>query len=240
MDMVASVMASTWFQAGNWMVRNDNAGVSYGNFVWAPIGVWTEAPDWDANPCCGGGLHGQGPQAFGYAQAGTRLVLCEVDPADRACIGADKLKVRRARIVLVDDDVLRCFLGGFPGSFDLRSLEALPEGVSLSAGGWLNLRSLKALPKGVSLSAGESLDLRSLKALPEGVSLSAGEWLDLWSLEALPKEVSLSAGEWLDLRSLKALPKGVSLSAGGSLDLRSLEALPEGALVQAACVFLKV
>ena len=32
---------------GNWIVRTDNNGESYGGFRWNGIGEWTEAPDWD-------------------------------------------------------------------------------------------------------------------------------------------------------------------------------------------------
>ncbi len=100
------------------------------------------------------------------------------------------------------------------GDLDLRSLTALPEGVTLSAGGYLDLRSLTALPEGVTLKAGGGLYLNSLTALPEGVTLKAGGGLYLNSLTALPEGVTLSAGGDLYLSSLTALPEGVTLKAG--------------------------
>jgi hypothetical protein len=84
----------------------------------------------------------------------------------------------------------------------LSSLTTLPEGVTLSAGGYLYLSSLTTLPEGVTLSAGGSLYLSSLTTLPEGVTLSAGGYLDLSSLTTLPEGVTLSAGGYLDLSSL--------------------------------------
>ena len=110
----------------HWMIRTDDNGESHEGFRWKPVGEWTEAPDWNPAPKCGGGLHGQGRAAgkegFGYAQSGSRFVFCEVDPADVVVVEGNKLKVRRARIVATDKkafDLLRHHAPDFPGSLYL-------------------------------------------------------------------------------------------------------------------------
>ena len=84
----------------NWMVRTDNDGKSYSGFEWNGVGVWTEAPDWNAAACCGYGLHGQGPGGYGYWHDGTRFVFCETGK-ERVTVEGNKVKVKRARILYV-------------------------------------------------------------------------------------------------------------------------------------------
>jgi hypothetical protein len=112
------------------------------------------------------------------------------------------------------------------------------DGNKLIYGG-LDLRSLTAIPEGVTLSAGRNLDLRSLTAIPEGVTLSAGGDLYLGSLTAIPEGVTLSAGGYLDLNALTAIPEGVTLSAGRNLYLNALTAIPEGVNVKAKRIIFK-
>src|SRR5437660_6609964 len=66
-------------ESGNWMIRLSKDGRSYGGFVWNDVGIWTDAPDWNPEPVCGGGLHGQGPGGWGYGHEGSRLELVETD-----------------------------------------------------------------------------------------------------------------------------------------------------------------
>ncbi len=143
-------------KTGNWMLRNDNDGKSYGGFRWKPKGQWTIAPDWNDKPECGGGLHGQSPKGHGAAQHGTRLVLCETD-AIQIPIDGDKIKTPRAKIVAVNGGIPPEFLA--IGSLDLRGCDL----------------------KGITLpqSVGGSLDLRGCDL--EGITLpqSIGGWLDL-------------------------------------------------------------
>ena len=127
----------------SWMVRFDSNGKARKGFQWSPVGEWTEAPDWDATPVCGGGLHGQGPGGYGYAQSGTRFVFCEID-SDWVQIGGDKIKARRARILAVDGDAWamlldHCTNGLWFGSLYLEGYNhPLPEGFT-SCGGSLYL-----------------------------------------------------------------------------------------------------
>jgi len=77
-------------KSGNWMIRFDNDGVSYDGFQWGGRGEWTIAPDWDPEPKCGHGLHGQSPKGAGYCSKGARMVLCETD-GPQIPIGIDKI-----------------------------------------------------------------------------------------------------------------------------------------------------
>lgn len=114
-----------------WMLRMDNDGVSYAGFRWKPLGVWTVAPDWNAQPMCGYGLHGQGQSGHGYTIKGSRIALCAVKVAEIVVVDGDKIKVPRARIVAVDDDALRFFGAEFVGSLYLECYaHPLPEGLT--------------------------------------------------------------------------------------------------------------
>lgn len=88
-------------KTGNWIIRADNDGVSHNGFKWSGIGEWTESPDWNEEPECGGGLHGQDANHGGYIK-GTRLVFCDTE-GKHVPIGSDKIKVRRARILLINE-----------------------------------------------------------------------------------------------------------------------------------------
>ena len=166
----------------HWMVRNDNNGISYNGFKWNPVGEWTEASDWIDDINCGNGLHGQGVSGdttgFGASYDGSRFLFCEVDPLAGVVSLKDKIKCKRAKIIAVNEDALVLLLGQlknntFSGSLNLKSLESIPSGVTLSAVGYLNLRSLESMPSGVTLKAGVYLDLRSIKNLPENANIKA-------------------------------------------------------------------
>ena len=139
---------------GKWMLRRSNGGQSTAKeangFRWAPLGEWTEAPDWEPSPRCGRGLHGNGPRSSGCWTDGRDLDFCLV--GDEAVDLGDKIKARRAMVLMRN---------------------ALPEG--LSVGGYLDLSGctgLTALPEG--LSVGGSLYLRGctgLTALSEVLSV---------------------------------------------------------------------
>ena len=110
----------------NWMIRTDNDGGGYRGFRWAPVGEWTECPRWSDETtadCESGGLFGQGPGGYGYAQAGARFVFCETGP-ERMAVEGNKVKVRRARILYVGADAFDALFfvtgGIFPGSLNLR------------------------------------------------------------------------------------------------------------------------
>jgi hypothetical protein len=152
--------------SGNWMIRADRGGESYGGFKWPPVGVWIECPNWDPTPVCGGGFHGQGAEASGALVINgpkdkpARCLFCETR-GERVIIEGDKLKVPEARILLVNDlSVARGLsVGGYLYLRGCTGLTVLPEG--LSVGGYLDLEGctgLTVLPEG--LSVGGSLYLR--------------------------------------------------------------------------------
>ena len=125
----------------NWIVRTDNDGKSYNGFRWAPVGEWTWAPDWKDTDECGYGLHGQGPDGYGYAQSGTRFVFCETS-GPRRTIDGNKIKVQRARILYTGSQALAALVflcPNFPGSLDLRGCDLTGIALPQTVGGWLNL-----------------------------------------------------------------------------------------------------
>ena len=133
-------------KSGNWMLRRSNKGRSYGYFQWKPVGEWTEAPDWDPKPECGGGLHGNGPKSKGYWTDGRDLDFCEIDPTNMVDLEGNKIKVKRARILLRNELPKDLKVGG---SLDLCSTQIKELPKDLKVGGYLNLRDtkIKELPK---------------------------------------------------------------------------------------------
>ena len=172
-------------ETGKWMLRRSNDGTSYGGFQWKPVGEWTEAPDWDPMPCCGGGLHGSAPEAWGYFTDYPSLDFCITD-GERVSVGDDKIKVPRAMILLrnaLPEGLM------VRGSLDLRGTQVttLPE--ELTVGGSLNLSGtqITALPEG--LTVGGSLDLSGtqITALPEGLTVGGSLYLSGTQITALPE-----------------------------------------------------
>jgi len=162
-------LAQLAVKRGNWIIRADNNGRSHdGAFAWAKPGEWTEAPDWDPAPECGHGLHGQDREHGGYSR-GTRLVFCDTEGEHVALY--DKVKVRRARILLVDElpegltaEVLnlhRC-----------TGLTALPEYMAVDLL-YLNCcTGLTALPAGLTVKSLYLYECTGLTALPAGLTKS--------------------------------------------------------------------
>ena len=163
-------------KSGNWVLRRSNKGKSYEDFQWKPIGKWTEAPDWDPEPECGGGLHGNGPESKGYWTNGKDLDFCEIDPTNMVDLG-DKIKVKRARILLRNELPKDLKVGGY---LDLRNtqIKELPKG--LEVGGSLDLEGtpIKELPK--DLKVGGYLNLRGtqITELPEGLKVGGAIYKD--------------------------------------------------------------
>jgi len=197
-------------KTGKWMLRRSNNGKSYNDFLWSPIGEWTEAPDWNPSPTCGGGLHGNGPESSGYWTVGKDLDFCLIGN-NIVDINGNKIKVEKAMVLLRN---------------------SLPEG--LSVGGSLDLEGtqITSLPEG--LSVGGSLDLRGtqITSLPEGLSVGGSLYLRGTQITSLPE--GLSVGGSLDLRGtqITSLPEGLLVE--GSLDLRGTQitSLPEGLSVE--------
>ena len=112
---------------GNWMLRRSDDGEAYGGFQWAPVGEWTEAPDWNQKPTCGGGLHGNGPRSTGHWTNGKDLDFCITD-GNFVDIDGEKGKVRRAMVVLRN---------------------VLPEGLHIGGSLYLRGTQITALPEGL-------------------------------------------------------------------------------------------
>jgi hypothetical protein len=87
-------------ESGDWLIRFDNEGVSYGGFKWGQVGEWVKALDWTTDRVCGGGLHGQGQEASGFRGERDRLVFCET--RGQRILLNNKVKVEEARILLIN------------------------------------------------------------------------------------------------------------------------------------------
>jgi len=172
--------AAEAIKSGNWMIRTENKGglspsQDANGFKWQPIGKWTVAPDWRPTQNCGHGLHGQASEAGGFNAGGKYIVFCETR-GERVKIGADKIKVEKAR---------RLFVGKLPtglvfkSSLDLSGCDL--KGITLpqSVGGSLYLSGCDL--KGITLpqSVGGSLSLSGCDL--KGITLpqSVGGWLYL-------------------------------------------------------------
>jgi hypothetical protein len=221
---------------GEYMIRRGNDDrASYAGFRWNPMGEWTEASDWNPWPVCGGGLHGQAPEAGGHDhQDGQNVWLCETE-GRRIVVGADKIKVQRARIIAIND-LSEFRLPPFTGNLSITycaGLKKLPK--KLHVYGYLDLAyctGLEALPDG--LVVGDSLHLPGcvrLRSLPKGLRVHGNVNLsDCKRLESLPEGVYIGGSAYLvDCVALQSLPEG--LQVNGSLNLwgcASLQTLPKG------------
>lgn len=91
-------------QKGNWMLRRSDNGKSHNGFQWNKIGKWTEAPDWNLEAECGGGLHGNGVNTRNsYWGPGGDVDFCEINmDAGVVCIDGKYglVKCRCARVLI--------------------------------------------------------------------------------------------------------------------------------------------
>ena len=115
-------------ETGKWMIRRSNDGKSCSSeangFCWQPIGVWTEAPDWNEKPECGGGLHGNGPNSSGYWIRGKDIDFCIVENAIN--IDSEKIKCQKAMVLMrnrLPDDL---HVGGYL-DFSGTQITSLPD-----------------------------------------------------------------------------------------------------------------
>jgi len=120
----------------------DHDGIAYKGFKWGKVGDWTEAPDFDPSPRCGGGLHGQGPGGYGCTRPGTRFCFCET--GEKTISLGDKVKTDRAKIIAVDTEAFRLLIkktgGFFKGSLDLSEYRhPLPDSFTHYGDGPLDL-----------------------------------------------------------------------------------------------------
>jgi len=166
-------------KSGNWMLRFDNNGISYSGFKWKPKGQWTVAPDFRRKPTCdSGGLFGQSPKAAGFCKSSKRMVLCETS-SPQIVVDGNKVKVQRAKIVEINENIPSVFIESIDGAFDLRDYKhPLPSGLT-SIGGDVYLRNYKhPLPSGLT-SIGGYVDLCDYKhPLPSGLTSIDG-YVDL-------------------------------------------------------------
>ena len=177
---------------GNWIIRADNDGVSANEnasgFKWAPLGEWTEAPDWDDSPECGHGLHGQ-DKTHGGTIFGTRLVFCDTD-GQHVPIDRDKVKVRRARILMINELPAGLRVSG---ALDLSHTKVSELPTGLRVGGYLDLSytKVKELPPGLRVGGGLYLIGTKVSELPPGLRVGGG--LDLYGTKVseLPPDLEV-------------------------------------------------
>ena len=136
----------------NWIFRASISGVGHGGFKWAAVGVWTKCPDWNPEPVCGGGLHGQGPGGFGYAHdvENARFEFCQTK-GERVVVDGNKVKVEHARILWIGADAFLALLYAtkrkFPGSLGLSGCDLKGITLPTSVGGSLVLSGAKNIPE---------------------------------------------------------------------------------------------
>lgn len=191
-------LAAAAVKRGNWIICTDHDGTSPLDTHWNPPGEWTEAPDWDPTPEYGDGLHGQDKDHGGYI-SGTRLLFCEFDPEAGYVPLNGKVKVRRARILLVNELPEYLVATGALGLSGCTGLTSLPDDLIVRE--WLALDGcigLISLPK--RLKIGGSLYLSGctgLTSLP--TDLIVGKWLYLdgcTGLTSLPDHLFNKAVGW--------------------------------------------
>ena len=93
-----------WLQKHKWMIRSSKNGVSYNDFKWPECGLWIDCPDWDEEPECGCGFHGETKAHNGSGILYSRLELVEFR-GKPIPIDGNKVKVRRARIVAIGNAI---------------------------------------------------------------------------------------------------------------------------------------
>ncbi len=197
--------------SGNWMVRRSDNGISYGGFMWEPIGKWTEAPDWHPHPGCGNGLHGNAPHLTGDRNtswtSGRSVDFCEIDPTDMILLG-DKIKVRRARILMRNQ---------------------LPEGLVFEGDMYLTKTDIKKLPKNLEVRGNLTLTAAyNITKLPAGLKVIHSLNIDSTMITTLPKDLEVGEKFNGEGSCLRKIPNGVRI--GGAIYLRrsKIEKLPDG------------
>ncbi len=154
------------FDSGNWMIRTSDNGKSYQGFQWQPVGKWTEAPDWNPEPECGHGLHGQTRQFHGYFQiSGERLELCPT--SELIGIGDDKAKSQRAKIIAVNNDIPIEFLEAvglkFNGKPSLKTLTSVGGDLYINSN--VNLPALTSVGGYLSINSNTKVELPALTSV---------------------------------------------------------------------------
>ena len=147
-------ITSKWLKSHKWMLRSSDNGVSYNDYRWPAIGKWAKAPDWNPEPVCGGGFHGLTPE---YNRAGLfygRVELCEYR-GEAVVVEGDKIKVRQARIVAINNDIP-------VEAFEACGFRLATDGQVITEGRWL------VLGVAVTLNGGECYALNGATVTQNG------------------------------------------------------------------------
>ena len=235
-------------KSGNWMLRMDDDGVAYGGFRWSPLGEWTET-DWSEKATCNsGGLFGQNAKAAGYCKAGTRLVLCETE-GNQVVVEGNKIKVKRARIIAINEDIpteffavknvsldLRKYTGGrltltsVGGYLHVRPNASLDAPALTSVGGYLDVSENASLDAPALTSVGGSLYVRPNASLDAPALTSVGGYLYVSENASLDAPALTSVGGSLYVSENASLDAPALTSVGGSLDVSENASLDAPAL----------
>lgn len=198
-------LAAEAVKNGNWIIRRDADGKSYRGFRWNKPGEWTEAPDWNPEFICGGGLHGQDKHYGGASENyGNRLLFCETD-GPHIPISYDKVKVRRARILLVNE---------------------LPRNIQAQELYIRNCPKLNVLPDNLQVHELSIRDCHKLKSLPSNIKAQILRIYMCYGLETLSDNLQTQN---LDIRfcyRLKSLPDNLKVTQLHIRDCPRLNMLP--------------
>ena len=126
---------------GNWIICiDDEKKLDEANFVWEPVGEWTEILNFKPDTERDNGIFGQDKSFGGKHTPGRKLLFCEIDPKSVYLPFGDEVKVSKARILLVNELPKELIAGG---DLDLSDtdLEALPS--KTIVGGTLDIRGTK-------------------------------------------------------------------------------------------------
>ena len=126
---------------GNWIICiDDEKKLDEANFVWEPVGEWTEILNYKPDTERDNGIFGQDKNFGGKHTPGRKLLFCEIDPKSDYLSFGDEVKVKKARILLVNELPEGLIVGG---DLDLSNtdLESLPS--KLIVGGSLDIRGTK-------------------------------------------------------------------------------------------------
>ncbi len=180
------------FDSGNWIIRTSDNGRSYQGFKWQPKNRWTTAPDWEASPKCGHGLHGQNAKWHGYFQiSGERLELCETDTI-LVSIGGNKVKTPRAKIFAINEEIPIMFLDAIGLTFKdniplLRNLTSVGRNLFIYSN--VELPALTSVGEDLSIYANVKAELPALT--------SVGGYLYLYPNVELPALTSVGGDLYL-------------------------------------------
>jgi len=207
-----------------WMIRMDTDGVSYNGFTWQPKGEWTEALDWNEQPECGGGLHGQNEMAWGFVNSGNRIVLCEYE-GKAIKIDNIKIKVKRAKIIAINEEIPAkyfswtsiCLMEG--ATLHLPQAMKIGGYVNVEGGGTLHLPQVVKIGRDVVVHKGGTLNLPQAVKIGGYVDVREGGTLHLPKAVEIGGYVNVEGGGTLHLPQVVKIGRDVVVHKGGTLNL---------------------